>query len=49
MDDRIVGALEGMMTDPAVAVRVAASAAMDRIRAKSRVPAYLERLSYNFV
>lgn len=44
MDDRIVVTLEGMLSDPSVAVRVAASTAMDRIRAKKQTPAYLEKL-----
>lgn len=44
MNDRIVGTLQGMLSDPSVAVRVAASAAMDRLRAKQRAPAYLEKL-----
>lgn len=44
MKDRIEEALEGMLTDSSVTVRVAASAAMDRIRAKSRFPVYLEQL-----
>lgn len=44
MNDRIVETLQGMLSDPSVAVRVAASAAMDRLRAKKRVPAYLEKL-----
>ncbi|GAB4363421.1 MAG: hypothetical protein Kow00128_04120 [Deltaproteobacteria bacterium] len=44
MNDRIVGALEGMLADPSVSVRVAASAALDRIRARKRAPAYRDRL-----
>lgn len=44
MDDRIVRTLEGMLSDPSVAVRVAASAAMDRLRARKQTPSYLEKL-----
>lgn len=44
MNDRIVETLQGMLSDPSVAVRVAASAAMDRLRAKQRAPVYLEKL-----
>lgn len=44
MNDRIVGTLQGMLSDPSVSVRVAASAAIDRIRAKKRAPEYLETL-----
>ena len=44
MDERILGTLEGMLSDASMAVRVAASAAMDRLRAKRQAPAYLEKL-----
>lgn len=44
MIDRIEATLQGMLSDPSEAVRVAASAAIDRIRAKKRVPEYLETL-----
>jgi len=44
MKDRIEEALEGMLTDSSVAVRVAASSAMDRVRAKNRYPVHLEQL-----
>ena len=44
MNDRIVWTLEGMLSDPSVAVRGAASDAMDRLRAKKQAPVYLEKL-----
>lgn len=46
MNDRIVGTLQEMLADPSVAVRVSASAAIDRLRAKRRTPAYLETLKH---
>jgi len=42
--DRIEETLRGMLSDPAVAVRLAASTALDRVRAKRSVPTYLQML-----
>lgn len=44
MTGKIEETLRAMLSDPSVAVRVAASDAMDRLRAKRSVPVYLERL-----
>jgi len=44
MNDRIVGTLQGMLSDPSVAVRVSASAALDRLRARKQASAYLGTL-----
>jgi HEAT repeat protein len=41
---KIEATLGAMLSDPSVAVRVAASDAMDRLRAKRSVPVYLEKL-----
>ena len=44
MIDRIEGILKGMLSDPSVAVRLAASAALDRLRGKKSVSSYLRVL-----
>lgn len=44
MIERIEETLRGMLSDRSIAVRVAASAAMDRLRARKSMPVYLERL-----
>ena len=44
MHDRFEEILQKMLSDPSVAVRVAASAAIDRLRAKKRASTYLEKL-----
>ncbi len=44
MIGKIEEALKGMLSDPSVAVRLAASAALDRLRAKRSFPAYLRML-----
>ncbi len=41
---KIEETLKGMLSDPSVAVRVAASAALDRLRAKRSLPSYLRML-----
>jgi hypothetical protein len=43
--DRIEETLKGMLSDPAVAVRLAASTALDRLRAKRSVPSYHRMLA----
>jgi HEAT repeat protein len=43
--DRIEETLRGMLSDPAVAVRLAASNALDRLRAKRSVPTYHQMLA----
>ena len=45
MIGRIEETLKGMLSDPAVAVRLAASTALDRMRAKRSVPTYLQMLA----
>lgn len=45
MIGRIEETLRGMLSDPAVAVRLAASTALDRLRAKKLVSTYLEMLA----
>ena len=45
MIDRIEEALRGMLSDPSVAVRLAASAALDRLRAKKSLSAYHRMLT----
>jgi HEAT repeat protein len=42
---RIEETLRGMLSDPAVSVRLAASTALDRMRAKRLVPTYLQMLA----
>jgi HEAT repeat protein len=42
---RIEETLKGMLSDPAVSVRLAASTALDRMRAKRSVPSYLQMLA----
>ncbi|MBK5095676.1 MAG: hypothetical protein JJE32_08355, partial [Deltaproteobacteria bacterium] len=44
MIDRIEETLKEMLSDPSTAVRLAASAALDKIRAKKSVSSYLEML-----
>ncbi|MGA6992280.1 MAG: HEAT repeat domain-containing protein [Candidatus Deferrimicrobiaceae bacterium] len=44
MIGRIEETLRGMLSDPSVAVRLAASAALDRLRAKKSVSSYLQIL-----
>jgi HEAT repeat protein len=44
MVSRIEETLRGMLSDPSVAVRLAASAALDRLRAKRSVSSYLQIL-----
>jgi HEAT repeat protein len=44
MIDRIEEILKGMLSDPSVAVRLAASAALDRLRGKKSVSSYLRLL-----
>lgn len=44
MPDRIEETLRRMLSDPSAAVREAASAALDRIRARRAVGSYLDRL-----
>lgn len=44
MIDRIMETLQGMLSDSSLSVRIAASAAMDRLRARKSKAAYLERL-----
>jgi len=44
MIDRIEEILKGMLSDPSVAVRLAASAALDRLRGKKSVSSYLRVL-----
>ncbi len=44
MIDRIEKILQGMLSDPSVAVRLAASAALDRLRGKKSVSTYLRML-----
>src|SRR3990172_205948 len=43
--DRIEEALRGMLSDPSVAVRLAASAALDRLRAKKSLSTYHQMLT----
>lgn len=42
--DRIEEILKGMLSDPSLAVRGAASAALDRLRAKRSAPAHIRKL-----
>jgi HEAT repeat protein len=44
MESRIEETLRGMLSDPSVAVRLAASDALDRLRAKKSVASYLQIL-----
>ncbi len=44
MIDRIEATLRGMLSDSSVSVRLAASAALDRLKAKRSVSSYLEKL-----
>ncbi len=44
MIDRIEKILKGMLSDPSVAVQMAASAALDRLRGKKSVSSYLQML-----
>jgi HEAT repeat protein len=44
MIDRIMETLEVMLFDPSVAVQMAASAALDRLRGRRSVPSYLQVL-----
>lgn len=44
MIEKIEETLRGLLSDRAVSVRIAASDAMDRLRAKKSVPVYLEKL-----
>lgn len=44
MIDRIMETLQGMLTDPSLSVRISASAAVDRLRARKSKAAYLEKL-----
>ncbi len=44
MVDRIEETLQGMLADPSSSVREAASAALDRLRAKRSVPSFLQTL-----